>query len=101
MTRELRLAVLVPESDIEDAESLATAIKSELSPMRIKPFDGAVLVQVVMVAAPSVYPYFRTWMRSRVEQRKSTEVVIDGVRIRGFNAEEVERIFDKIEKLTS
>jgi len=91
------LVIQVPVGDQPDLERLLVAVASQAHPIESRPFDGATLVQALVILSPATYPFFRTWITARSERAKNTYVSIDGMRLRGFTAKEVVRLTKEID----
>ena len=94
----LSVLVQVPLGDQEDLQQLVENSVSEGGVTESRPFDGATVVQALLVLSSSTYPFFRTWITSRSQKTKNTYVSVDGMRLKGFTATEVKRIIQQIEE---
>jgi len=92
----LSVVVQVPVADRHELQELAESLASEAQVVESRPFDGESVVQTLLVILPSTYPFFYTWIKSRSERAKNTYVSVDGMRLKGFTAEEVSRIASEI-----
>jgi hypothetical protein len=94
---DVSFVLQVPVADQIDLRQLTEGIASRSEIVESRPFDGETVVQALVVLSASTYPYFKSWMASRREKSKHTYVSIDGMRLRGFTAQEVVRISREIE----
>lgn len=91
------LSVQVPEGDLDDLASLVRKLgDSSIEPLFAHPFDGALLVQIVVPITALNVAILRTWILSRKEARKAMRVVADGVDISGYTAAEVSKILNSL-----
>jgi hypothetical protein len=91
------IAVLVPTSDQAELAELPTEFNA--SPVvDSRPFDGEAVVQALVTISTATYPFFRTWIRSRIEKAKHTSVAIDGITLKGYTSTEVENILRYVQK---
>ncbi|QIS20957.1 hypothetical protein [Nocardia terpenica] len=94
----LTLAVAVPADDPsseEDLRELNSGIATEQIATDVRPFDGETMIQTVIGLSTVTYPYFRTWVLSRLEHRKVFKIVINGIEMSGYSDAEVQRILRK------
>jgi hypothetical protein len=95
---DLSLLVQVPVTEQDELQQLVERLASEGQIVESRPFDGETVVQALVVLLPATYPFFHTWIKSRSERAKNTYVSIDGMRLKGFTAEEVSRITGEVKQ---
>jgi len=88
----VRVIVRLPASDAQDLSDLVQGIHSDEDVEMVHPFDGATVAQVLVALSTTTLPFFRIWANARLEARKGFVVVHDGKELRGYTADEVERI---------
>jgi len=94
---DIAVVIQVPVADQDELERLVSALAPQTPVIESRPFDGATLVQALVILSSTTYPFFRTWITSRSEKAKNTYVSIDGMRLKGFTAKEVTRITKEID----
>ena len=94
----LDLAVEVPTADEADLVELAGLLDAEPTVVRSHPFDGENAIQLVLLLTTAGYPYFRTWLTARANSGKQCSVVVKGMKLSGYSANEVETILKTLEK---
>ncbi|WP_345201996.1 hypothetical protein [Fodinibacter luteus] len=88
----VHVIVRLPASDAQELTALVQSIHSDEDVEMVHPFDGATVAQVLVALSTATLPFFRIWANARVEARKGFVVVHDGRELRGYTADEVERI---------
>ncbi|WP_406140004.1 hypothetical protein [Streptomyces sp. NBC_01089] len=92
------VAISSQESQAADElETLARGITTAGERTEQRPFDGEATLQMLIALSVATFPYFRTWLRSRSDQRKVTKVVIDGLELSGYTEKEANRILDRVQ----
>ncbi|NDZ77252.1 hypothetical protein G3I19_01655 [Streptomyces sp. SID10853] len=81
----------------DELEVLAHGITTAGERTEQRPFDGEAALQMLIALSVATFPYFRTWIRSRADQRKETKVVVDGLELSGYTEKEVNRILDRVQ----
>ncbi|MFE2375601.1 hypothetical protein [Streptomyces sp. NPDC059398] len=81
----------------DELETLAQGVAAAGERTEQRPFDGEATLQILIALSAATFPYFRTWIRSRTEQRKVTKVVIDGLELSGYTEKEANRILDRVQ----
>ena len=87
-----RVIVRLPAGDAQDLNDLVQGLGSDEDVEMVHPFDGATVVQVLVVLSATTLPFFRTWVKARLEARKGFVILRDGQELRGYTADEVEQI---------
>jgi hypothetical protein len=78
-----------PETDAADLDWLKSqllesgAVNADNQPtiVRIHPFDGQVLLEIVLPITTGVLAVVRTWIRARYDQKKASFIKKDGEKI--------------------
>lgn len=88
----LSVIVQLPASDASELRALVEEVDSGEEVEMVHPFDGETVAQVLLAVSAASLPYFRIWARARVEARKGFTILHEGKELRGYTADEVERI---------
>jgi hypothetical protein len=95
------IAVSLPIDDPDahrDLAALATGTTNASQVAEQRPFDGQAALEAVVTLSPATYPFFRTWVRSRIDRRKQFKVISDGIEMTGYTADEAEQILKRIQE---
>ena len=83
--------VQVPADDVAELERLGAQVGDEEIEL-LHPFDGETVAQLVLVVSTTSLPFLRAWVKMRIEARKAVVVIHNGNELRGYTADEAERI---------
>ena len=86
------IAVQVTADDQDELITLAQSQPGSSDVATIRPFDGTTMCQIVVPMATSGLAMFKIWMKSRVELRKNTKIVRDGIVYDGLTEAQVDKI---------
>jgi hypothetical protein len=92
------LIVRLPADDAADLNDLVDRLGSDEEVELVQPFDGATEAQVLVALSTATLPFFRTWMKARLEARKGFVVMHDGNEYKGYTAEEVSQILHVVDE---
>ncbi len=84
--------VRLPARDAQDLNDLVQGLRSDEDIEMVHPFDGETVAQVLVALSTTTLPFFRTWVKARLEARKGFVVLHEGKELRGYTADEVEQI---------
>jgi hypothetical protein len=78
--------VQCPEADANDLAELRNSLTQkraieatgDFEPARVHPFDGQVMLEMVLPLTTAVLTVLRTWIRARYDHKKSTIIMQDG-----------------------
>jgi hypothetical protein len=92
---EHTIIVQVPSSDTADLSQLdETASLTET-----RPFDGESMVQILYVLGPGTLTTLITWIRARASSRKHFRIVVNGIEMNGYTANEAKRVVNQLTQL--
>lgn len=95
----LPIAVRVPESDRHDLEALLKAGEWDSDSIATsRPFDGASVMQAIVLLTTTGYPFFRTWLMSRAEMRKTFSIVHNGIELKGYTPSDAAKILETLDR---
>lgn len=69
------------------------------APSRITPFDGETLIQSLLTITVATWPFFRAWLKERVDHRRAVSVIHEGIEIRGYTAKELDSLLPALDRL--
>jgi hypothetical protein len=82
----------VPANDANDLERLGAQLGDEEEVEVLHPFDGETIAQLFVLLSGATFPYLRAWVRERIESRKAVVIIHNGTELRGYTADEAERL---------
>jgi hypothetical protein len=92
------IAIEVP---LEEADEVAADFRHSMSEVEVfgsKAFDGDAVAQIVLGLSAGTVTIVRTWLMARVARGRSFSVVWKGRHLIGYNADDVVKIIDAIER---
>jgi hypothetical protein len=92
----LHVVVEVAVAEAPELDRLLTDLNGDRAVARR--MDGETVVQVVAALSGGGLAVLRTWLLSRVEQRKHSTVIWEGRRMVGYTADEVTAILAALEE---
>jgi hypothetical protein len=105
MTETETFLIQCPEADAADFDQLVDELveSGAISPsdkpdvVRVHPFDGQVLLEMVLPITTAVLAVVRMWIRARYDQKKSYFVMKDGdiVTIAGYEPDKALEILNQ------
>jgi|ERR1700704_1063873 hypothetical protein len=98
-----------PEDDASDFQNLLSelqesrAVSADDKPemVRVHPFDGQVLLEMVLPITAGVLAVVRTWIRARYEQKKAYFIMKDGdiITVAGYEPDKTIEILQSYTQL--
>lgn len=86
-------SVQVPVEDREALMELATdADLGDVEIMAAHPFDGSLMLQVLVPISTAAALVLRKWIDARQKTRQAYRVFVDGIELTGYTLDEVERL---------
>ena len=98
----LSVSVQVPIEDEASLHELTGRMEcDEREQIRVHPFDGEMVTQVVVPLTLASIPVLKAWILGRADQRKSLKVAFRGYELTGYTPREVEIIIRALEEAVS
>lgn len=90
------MSIQVPPEDESALRELALALEvTDPDIVRAHPFDGAVMLHLLVPLTAGAVTVLKTWIRSRQERASHYKITCSGIEITGYSAEEAERFLSK------
>ena len=93
-----------PSALVEDEPSalrkLADLCPEDVTVLESQAFDGTPIVQAVVALTATSAPVMKAWLKSRATERTARSITVDGKRMEGYSASDVERIMKTLDGLT-
>jgi hypothetical protein len=94
----IAMLVQVRLDDAADLSEIVETVDGAGPVGSAQPFDGEAVAQVLVLMNAAVFPFFKTWAQGRVAARKGFKVIVNGVELSGYAAEEVASILEHVQR---
>jgi hypothetical protein len=86
------IVIRLHEADIADLEQLRTELPGQVVLVETRRFDGAAVVEALVTITVSALVVVRRWLIERGESQRATTVIVEGMELAGYNADDVATI---------
>ncbi|WP_146081670.1 hypothetical protein [Clavibacter michiganensis] len=84
--------ISVPAEDAKDLAHLQEMLSEPGQLIESKPFDGVLMLQILVPVTLASVPVLKLWIKSRFELRQTQSVSINGMNFTGYSPKEIEQI---------